>query len=1044
MNWILRLLLLLPLVASAQVEVRRYATMSDLLSANPTSFAVAGRATVVVTGRTNLYDGWSRVLAYSSSDTNTADSQTIFSPANTNFPGRYRLLYLENATNSAIRAGILPAYGANSFWYNGAWTPVSNIFVAGANSTVSVATNGVVTIASASGGEIILPVDAARITNGILSSSQAKGSDISWSVEAGTNVVATLYGSTVTFDKMQSTDPATLLGGVEGGVSQVPISPIQIGANLQMIGDTLSAIVPASTNSWQIKVGGVLTIEPDLIDTGRIDVTASGSSISFDLISGSVTTNYLSTGVNSLLHAHNLSFTVNGTDVVDPNLQNSSEITASVSASTNVSLSLATGSVALNKLVSIGASQLIGRGTSGTGAAEPVTVGTGLVLGTNGVLSATGTNATVVRVGGTTVTNPNFLDTSEVDMSIDLATNISASLFNNSVVFSKLQQIGTSRLLGRSTAGSGDIEQILIGSGLSLTSGTLSATGGGGGTSVYVDGVSVSGPNFSDAATTGLFDVSGTNVTIRLPDRDFGDISVGSSGASMTIDADSVALGTDTTGNYIATVAGTANEVTVSGSGSETAAVTVSLPSTIDLGGKTSFEVPNSTGPTTDAVGEIAVDSNAWASGRGALQIFDGTANTFAVGVLASDTPTNGQVPKWNTGGTITWEDDASTSGGATNVGSLLQVKGIATFSVIDSGVLETMTGLATSGNITNLTFDDGSSEAGLEERGLFTVYISPAMPDTSYVPIIEIEAEDPTGLGSPIGTVVYDSKTTSGFQFTARFTANEAVPVSRYRVWILDDDAVGSGSSSGTVTSVGLSTSLSGLSVGSTPVTSSGTISLSGTLGLASGGTGSTNAAGALAAIGGQASDSDLSALASAGSTGTGAFVRADSPTVSGTWVFDTLQLGTLTILTNLFVPADAYGSGWDGSSNAPAKNDVYDQMELRALKDVATTVSYASTITPSLGSTGANLILNVGAFTNNVTFANPTGTPVDGQSILMRMSQNATGGYSVTWGTNYVFGTDVTAALIPTAASASWEMVWIYNASATKWRAMAISRGF
>jgi hypothetical protein len=31
---------------------------------------------------------------------------------------------------------------------------------------------------------------------------------------------------------------------------------------------------------------------------------------------------------------------------------------------------------------------------------------------------------------------------------------------------------------------------------------------------------------------------------------------------------------------------------------------------------------------------------------------------------LASDTPSNGQVPKWNTGGTITWETDNSTAGG--------------------------------------------------------------------------------------------------------------------------------------------------------------------------------------------------------------------------------------------------------------------------------------------------------------------------------------------------------------------------------------------
>ena len=78
-----------------------------------------------------------------------------------------------------------------------------------------------------------------------------------------------------------------------------------------------------------------------------------------------------------------------------------------------------------------------------------------------------------------------------------------------------------------------------------------------------------------------------------------------------------------------------------------------------------SLGVPNGAGPTTDAFGEIAGDNNAWASGRGALQIYDGTANTYAVATLASDTPGNGQVPKWNTGGTITWEDDSTGGGGS-------------------------------------------------------------------------------------------------------------------------------------------------------------------------------------------------------------------------------------------------------------------------------------------------------------------------------------------------------------------------------------------
>ena len=68
----------------------------------------------------------------------------------------------------------------------------------------------------------------------------------------------------------------------------------------------------------------------------------------------------------------------------------------------------------------------------------------------------------------------------------------------------------------------------------------------------------------------------------------------------------------------------------------------------------TSLRIPNGTGPTTDAAGEIAFDTDAWT--RGAVQAFDGTANTYLVGVLASDAPSSGQVPQWNTGGTITWE----------------------------------------------------------------------------------------------------------------------------------------------------------------------------------------------------------------------------------------------------------------------------------------------------------------------------------------------------------------------------------------------------
>lgn len=112
------------------------------------------------------------------------------------------------------------------------------------------------------------------------------------------------------------------------------------------------------------------------------------------------------------------------------------------------------------------------------------------------------------------------------------------------------------------------------------------------------------------------------------------------------------------------TVTGTSNEVTVTNGDGVSGNPTISLPADIDLGGKTTFEIPNAAAPSVSVFGQIAGDNNLWASGRGAPVFYDGTAVVALVGVLVSDTPANGQVPKWNTGGTITWEDDTGAAGG--------------------------------------------------------------------------------------------------------------------------------------------------------------------------------------------------------------------------------------------------------------------------------------------------------------------------------------------------------------------------------------------
>lgn len=90
--------------------------------------------------------------------------------------------------------------------------------------------------------------------------------------------------------------------------------------------------------------------------------------------------------------------------------------------------------------------------------------------------------------------------------------------------------------------------------------------------------------------------------------------------------------------------------------------ITVSTLTTTDLTSST-LTINGGATPSITSFGQTSSDNNAWAASRGALVFHDGTASTTVVGVLTSDTPSNGQVPTWNTGGTITWETPSGGGG---------------------------------------------------------------------------------------------------------------------------------------------------------------------------------------------------------------------------------------------------------------------------------------------------------------------------------------------------------------------------------------------
>jgi hypothetical protein len=93
------------------------------------------------------------------------------------------------------------------------------------------------------------------------------------------------------------------------------------------------------------------------------------------------------------------------------------------------------------------------------------------------------------------------------------------------------------------------------------------------------------------------------------------------------------------------TVTGTANEIAVSNGDGVSGNPTLSLPATIDLGGKTSLEIPNSAAPTVDADGEIAIDTTVADFSHGLVKYYSGEELAVVAMPIAQFTsPTNNYV----------------------------------------------------------------------------------------------------------------------------------------------------------------------------------------------------------------------------------------------------------------------------------------------------------------------------------------------------------------------------------------------------------------
>jgi hypothetical protein len=391
---------------------------------------------------------------------------------------------------------------------------------------------------------------------------------------------------------------ARLLG--RSTASTGAIEEITVGSGLTLSGGTLTASGGSGTvtSVSVVTANGISGTVANSTTTPAITLTLGAitpSSVNGLTLTAGATGWTIAGGTSSKTLTLSNTLTLAGTDGSTINIGTGGTLgTAAFTAATAYA---AAGAVTSSGLTMTTA-RLLGRSTASTGAIEEITVGSGLTL-SGGTLTASGGSGTVTSVsvvtangisgtvanstttpaitltlgaitpssvngltltagatgwtiaGGTsskTLTLSNTLTLAGTDSStLDIGTGgtLGTAAFTAATAYAAAGAVTssgltmtTARLLGRSTASTGAIEEITVGSGLTLSGGTLTASGGGGspgGSSGQVQ-FYVNSTTFGGAAGFTYQSGASPNVTITAQNSAYVPLIVnGASGATANL-----------------------------------------------------------------------------------------------------------------------------------------------------------------------------------------------------------------------------------------------------------------------------------------------------------------------------------------------------------------------------------------------------------------------------------------------------------------------------------------------------------------------------